>query len=313
MSKYQPIDRIMKELGHDDLLDLLQHELSSSDLNTLLLELFRRKAIGTSPAELLKQYAGNRFVHPSELDPIALKRMEIDLLSLAQARGFQPVQLSPIAPLGSCSVVGTADQNKIISALRGTEVIADATNALALHICHGLKTSRLSHAADTVRVCTTHRHVRAQHFQQPGLLSHFHLFCMVTSGQDQGSYAFEKKTLTEHLAVYRDIFSSLFDAEMKVSLNARGGYTDGEGLLHSLSAHLQETVPGLPVIENTTPSANNYYQGVQFTITAVINGQELNIGDGGFVDWPKKLLGRKKERMMISAIGLERLAAITSS
>lgn len=310
MNPNKAVRRIIRQLGCDDLLDTLQHELSSSDLNSLLLELFRQKATAVSSSDLLRQYATSRFVQPSEVDPIALKRMEIELLTQAQGHGFQPVQLSPVAPLGSCSVVGTADQNKIISALRGTEVVADATNALALHICHSIKSNQLSHAEASIRMCTTHRHVRAQHFDKPSLLTHFHLFCMVTSGQDRGSYTFEKNTLTEHLHCYQHIFRALFHANMKVKLNRMGGYTDGEGLMTRLSRHLMENIPDLPVIENFTESTNNYYKGLQFTLVVTINGTELNIGDGGFVDWPQKLLGSKKERMMISAIGLERLVSL---
>lgn len=52
---------------------------------------------------------------------------------------------------------------------------------------------------------------------------------------------------------------------------------------------------------------NDYYKGLQFTIIVNLNGQELNIGDGGFVDWSQKLLSNKKERMMISAIGLDKI------
>ncbi|MGG3470244.1 hypothetical protein ABES02_22505 [Neobacillus pocheonensis] len=52
---------------------------------------------------------------------------------------------------------------------------------------------------------------------------------------------------------------------------------------------------------------NHYYQGLQFTIKTTIQGKEHFIGDGGFVNWTQKLLGRKKERLLISAIGLDRL------
>jgi hypothetical protein len=38
-----------------------------------------------------------------------------------------------------------------------------------------------------------------------------------------------------------------------------------------------------------------------------IHGREHHIGDGGFVDWTQQLLENKKERMLISAIGLDRL------
>ncbi|NOV00661.1 hypothetical protein [Paenibacillus planticolens] len=52
---------------------------------------------------------------------------------------------------------------------------------------------------------------------------------------------------------------------------------------------------------------NQYYKGFQFTIKTVINGVVHFIGDGGFVDWTQKIIGNKKERLLISAIGLDRL------
>ena len=42
----------------------------------------------------------------------------------------------PVSVLGSCAVVSTTSQHKILSALPGTEVLADATHSLALHIAH---------------------------------------------------------------------------------------------------------------------------------------------------------------------------------
>jgi hypothetical protein len=49
---------------------------------------------------------------------------------------------------------------------------------------------------------------------------------------------------------------------------------------------------------------------LQFTIIVNLNGQQIHIGDGGFVDWSQKMLNNKKERMLISAIGLERLLQV---
>lgn len=34
---------------------------------------------------------------------------------------------------------------------------------------------------------------------------------------------------------------------------------------------------------------------------------QIEIGDGGFVDWISQILGNKKERCLISGIGLDRL------
>ncbi len=224
------LKRIINQLGTaENILDILSNQISLSDLNTLLLEVFRRRTAGALAGELLKRYATNRFVYPAEMNPIELKRLEIDVLNIAQSALYTPIQLSPVAPLGSCSIVAASDQNKIISALRGTEVVADATNVLALHICNLIKSGKMKSDEAFIRFSTTHRHVRAQKFNQPGQFTHFHLFCMVASGKDSGSYSFEKQTLLEHVSVYQSIFKSLFQKDIKVELNRRDGYTDSEG------------------------------------------------------------------------------------
>jgi hypothetical protein len=301
------IQRIINKVGTDHILQLLGEQIPLSDLNTLLLEVFRKVTDASSASELLKRYSNNRFVNPAEINPIQLKNLEIKTLEMAQSFSYNPIQLSPVAPLGSCSIVATADQNKIISALRGTEVVADATNLLALHICDSIKLGTLKNDGDSIRFSTTHRHVRAQNFNKPGLLPHFHLFCMVTSGKDKGSYSFEKQSFFEHINVYQKIFASLFHTNIKVSISGRSGYTDSEGLIHNMIKYIKEKSPEIVVFVNTNKINNDYYKGLQFTIIVNLNGQEQNIGDGGFVDWSQKLLSNKKERMMISAIGLDRL------
>ncbi|SDO04257.1 hypothetical protein SAMN04487897_107171 [Paenibacillus sp. yr247] len=307
MTESKAIQRILDKLNRNDFIDLLSERVSLSDLNTLLLELFRKKTSDTSYGDLLRNYSANRFVQPAELNPIALKQMEIHILKIAQSYSYQAMQLSPVAPLGSCSVVATSDQNKIISALRGTEVVADATNVLALHICDLLKKGTLKNNDDSLRFSTTHRHVRAQKFSNPGSLTHFNLFCMVASGRDRGSYSFEKETLAEHISVYQKVFSSLYNTNIKVRLKRLAGYTDANGFMQRLSLFIKDVSPEIIVIEDESEGNNQYYKGLQFTVIVNINGKEINIGDGGFVDWSQKLLGNKKERMMISAIGLDRL------
>lgn len=301
------LNRIVRNLGPDALPESLTARIPPSDLNTLLLEVFRDLSKKSSPAGLLKRYATNRFVRPSLADPIDLKQLELDALKIARNHSYRPIQLSPVAPLGSCSIVAASDQNKIVSALRGTEVVADATNVLALHICHAIKSGTMSNHPDFIRYSTTHRHVRAQKYDHPSLLSHFHLFCLVASGKDKGSYSFEKQAFAEHIHLYRDIFKLLFDADIQVALSMRSGYIDSHGLVETVLAYAHERLPDVKAFVNAEPVNNQYYKGLQFTIIANINGQRLNIGDGGFVDWSQQLLDNRKERMMISAIGLERL------
>jgi hypothetical protein len=302
------LERIVRDLGVDDIVALLSERIPGTDLNTLLLEVFREKANRSSASDLLKRYEENRFVHPAAVDPIQMKQLEIDVLRIARRHLAIPVQLSPVAPLGSCSVVATVDQNKIISAIRGTEVVSDATNLLALHISDLIKSRKNSNRDDFIRLSTTHRHVRAQYFGNvSGMLPHFNLFCMVTAGIDQGSYSFEKQSFWEHIKVYQDIFRSLFGSDIVVVLSGRVGYKDSDGLLQRIIQYGEDRSIKVTLSIKEPNIENQYYKGLQFTVITNINGREHYIGDGGFVDWSQQLLGNKKERLFISAIGLDRL------
>src|SRR5215831_15923496 len=96
-------NRVATKTGYPDLLDVLSEKLSASELNTLMLELFRRKARKMTAAELLRQFAKNRFAAPSQVGTIAFNEFELRCLKLARSRGFEPITLSPLAPFGTCS------------------------------------------------------------------------------------------------------------------------------------------------------------------------------------------------------------------
>ncbi|MGO4185836.1 hypothetical protein AB4Z17_32390 [Paenibacillus sp. TAF43_2] len=303
------LERILRKLDQADLINLLVDRISSSDLNSLLLKVFSEKTKTSSPNDLFKRYKNNRFVHPADVDVLLLKRLELDVLDIASKHSFSPIQLSPVAPLGCSSVLGTVDQNKAISALRGTEVVSDATNLLALHISKLLKSNVSNDKRDNyIRFSTTHRHVRAQFFgDAPGMLPHFHLFCMVTSGLDEGSYSFEKQSLWEHIKVYQSIFETLFGSDIEIILSERSGYKDSAGLVSRIIKHGNGLSMNVSVSTGEPNMENQYYTGLQFTLKTVIGETEYFIGDGGFVDWTQNMLGSRKERLLISAIGLDRL------
>jgi len=125
LSTYQLIamnniaNRIAEKIGHPALLNDLAEKLSASELNTLLLELFRTRAKKIAPAELLRQFEKNRFVQPSPVDPIHFLEFEMRCLWLAKSKGFKPTTLSPLAPLGTCSAIAFVDQNNVVTSLRG--------------------------------------------------------------------------------------------------------------------------------------------------------------------------------------------------
>src|SRR5688572_24615637 len=116
-----PLDRILRESYGANLLDLLAEQLPPTDLQSLLLEVYRRRAAQQTPASLLASYERNRFVHPSPVNPVAL--LDVDRLALSLAAPlFEPLELAPVCPLGTNSVVASIDQNKTIATIRNTEL-----------------------------------------------------------------------------------------------------------------------------------------------------------------------------------------------
>jgi len=83
----------------------------SSRLWSLLLEVAQARAAGRRPADLVEQFDRDRFVQPAPVDQRTL--VEIDRHLLGAASGFESIELSPVAPLGACSIMGHASQNKV--------------------------------------------------------------------------------------------------------------------------------------------------------------------------------------------------------
>jgi hypothetical protein len=153
-----------------------------------------QRAAQRTPAHLQQQWERDRFVCPAYIDQRTLN--ELDGHLLAAASGFEARELSPLAPLGSCSAIGLTSQNKIVSTFRGTEVVSDPTNLLALESARRLRGNPLQ----TIKLMTNHRCVRAQQVpNQPGYAAHFRLFCMTTAGHERKDQGLLVEALSEHI------------------------------------------------------------------------------------------------------------------
>ena len=303
------LDRLARETGISDLVEILDRRLSASDLNSLLLAVFFKKAVQITPAALLRAYRQNRFVQPAQVDAIAFTEFCIAWLKAAQTAGFQPLQLSPVSPLGTCSVVATAHQDKILTALRGTEVVADATNVLALESV--VQRQAQSSPVEPTHFSVVHRHVRAQEVpKMPGFSAHFSILGLTSAGRDTGSFDFEKENLRRHIAFYKNYFEKKLGlAPVKIRLKSLD--TDGEKtrLFQAVISFLEKNEPGweIEVVESKQVE-QEYYLDLQFKVVIPgFGGQELEIADGGFTDWTQRLSGNRKERLLISGMGLELL------
>jgi hypothetical protein len=293
------LKNIQNKLSKDHFLTEIAQKLSGTEFNSLLLEIFNIRAATIKPAQLLKEFEHNRFVEPAKIDTIKSRELELKWLKHADKKGFRAIILSPVSPLGTCSAMGKVNQNKIISSLRGTEVVADATNVLAMKIARDFK--RVPDKNLLAKYSTVHRHIRSQFFNNPDFSAHFDLFCMVSGGFDRGSYIFELQQLNEHIGTILDLLKISFP-QAKTYLQF---YLKEEN--NTLKNILTESHHAWNAIKYDflTDLENKYYQTIQFKIFISLNEREINIADGGIVNWIQQLTGNKKHRTMISGVGIE--------
>src|SRR3954462_15476728 len=113
------IERIARELNPADLLHGMSHQLSASDLQSLLLQVFRERSAVRTPGELLTQFERSAVVRPAAIDPRALA--ELERAAFACAAEFEALELAPVAPLGLNRVLGGIDQNNCLATVRNME------------------------------------------------------------------------------------------------------------------------------------------------------------------------------------------------
>jgi hypothetical protein len=294
------IERIERESGVAGLAEILADRLNPSDLQSLLIEVTRRRAAKRSPADLLKDFSTSRFFGVSRPERAALLAWEQLVLALCDGR-FEPVELSPVAPLGACSVVATVDQDWSIGTTRRGEVASDPTNVLALEAARLRKAS-----GSDVHLATSHRVVRPQNYGDGKMLAHFRLFALVSAGGDRGGYGFEAEALGRQIG----LLLAAFTQYLAPGTALRVGYT--RTVAPAQDARLEAlrevaAANGAELFEEVgRKAAAGYYAGFCFHIFA----GDMQLADGGAVDWGAKLTGNGKERMVISGCGVERLLGL---
>lgn len=272
--------------------EVLGGGLSPSELQTVLLEVCRARAAVVTPARVMRRWREDRFVRPSGVDPRALVKTQAMLWERLPER-FAGVELSPLAPLGTCSAVATVDQNKVVSTIRGTEVASDPTNELAIEAA---VRRRAGQARVDLAACQ--RVVRAQAVDGPGMFAHFELFALVSSARDTGSGRIEAEMLVDHLRFWHDVLGD--EARFSFTTFAQSAVRE----------RIDDTVrPALKVEFAEDPErdqGSNYYSGTALGIGV----GDAGLGDGGFTRWTAELLGDAKERCLISCVSTERLTAL---
>jgi hypothetical protein len=269
--------------------------IGGSELQSLLLEVMRRRAAARTPADVLAQYRRDRFVRPSVIDQRVL--VELDMHLLAVADGFDAIELSPVTPLGTSSTMGPTDQHKVLSALRGTEVVSDPTNVLALECAE-----RLRVAPDTpVHFATSQRVIRAQALpNKPGFAAHFRIFCLASAGRESKDHAFAVDTLARHITTMLRALDRL----------EQHGYRFGERRVDILATAEKSAIGDR--IANAVGGTRKllehpYYNGgVRYMLWVTHeSGEQVPLIDGGLFDWVAKLTSNRRAVYATTGMGAQ--------
>jgi hypothetical protein len=293
----KPIARSWVKAGlPPDSYDALMSGLPASRLWSLLMDVADARATRRRPAELVEQWDRDRFVQPAIVDQRSL--VELDACLLGATSAFESIELSPVAPLGVCAIMGHASQNKVLSALRGTELVSDPTNVMALECAHRLRRD----AGATVRLATSHRCVRAQPIpKRRGLTSNFRIFCLASAGLERQNHAFVVDAMAEQMRTLLHALDQLeqqgfaFPDRRITILTTENRVALGDRIV----AQLGGVEAARALLEHPY-----YNQGFRFQIAArSTEGIEIPLIDGGAFDWVAKLTSNRRVGFVASGLG----------
>ena len=286
----------------------LESTLPPSDLQTLLMAITRTRARHRTASDLMRRWREDRSVRPSTVDARAVARVEGRLWD-ALPDAFAGVELSPVSPLGTCSAVAAVDQHRVLSTTRGTEVVSDLTNALAIEAAWRRRDS----GERVVHLAAAHRVLRMQPFAPPAS-QHFRLFALVSTTRDTGGGRAEAQLMVDHLRVWTRVLPPLAPgAELRVELSTYDSPLLRERVQDTVLPALRPLPPRVTVVPDVAREhGRGYYTTAALRILASAgSAAAVELGDGGLTDWTAQLLADAKERCLISCVSTERLCALS--
>jgi hypothetical protein len=287
-----------------DLSDLLA--LSPSESRGLLMGLARAQVARRSPRDVLAQWSRDATVRPSSVDLRTTVRF--DALALEAAVGYDALLLSPVAPLGINAVVAPTSEDRTLATTRGSEVVSDPTNVLAVESARHLV---LDPEAE-VHLCTSHQILRMQ--QAPtteGRSQHFRLFALSDAGRGRPDHDFEVHAVLRQIGVYSKLLDSCEDLGLTFPDRAVILRTsaDRQVLGDRIAEALRSSHPTLQVHQEPLVSA--YYGGLRVGFGAADRtGEFQEVVDLGAFDWVAQYLSDARQRFVASAIGIQLLALL---
>jgi hypothetical protein len=273
----------------------LSKGIAASELWSLLLAVFEQRALQRAPADIRHQWQRDRFVVPAPIDQRIFNALDGHLLAAAST--FESVELSPLAPLASCSGIALTSQKRTVSTIRGTEVVSDPTNLLAIE-----SAVRLAEDPERViKLATSHRCVRAQPFPKtPGFAAHFRMFVLTTAGHERKDHGLLIEALADHMRTHLRAMDRL--EQHGYAFSSRTIKLLATPERRSVAERIAQALPGTPIAMETLE--HNYYDGLRFMISARTSiGEDIQFIDGGAFDWMHKLTSNRKHVFVASGLG----------
>jgi hypothetical protein len=300
------IHRIERQAATPGLAAILAN-LSAPDLQSLLLEAYRQQAGRRTPAMILAEHSRSRFTRPSQGSAEAFASFE-RLAYENLPPDFEALELSPVCPLATASSVAAVSQDWSVATIRNTEVVSDPTNVLALECALRRKSS-----AAAVNLAASHRVLRPQKFSGSHMVSHFRVFALASAGRDEGNRDFEVRELSRHASFYVRLLRAFSNPRLpiRIALTDFGSPDRTVQLEQQMLGPLRASLNVECSLDPNRPSGRGYYRDLCIKIHAQTpDGEWIELGDGGSVDWTQRLLSNSKERLVTSGLGSERVCTL---
>ena len=279
--------------------EALLRTLNPIELRTILADVARSRASDQTPADLIKRWREDKLLEPSMLDPREALPITAKLWEAVPPE-FVGVTLSQLTSLGSGIHLGGLGQNRVVTTMRGTEVLADPKHGLALEASR-----RRRNGHSRVHLAT---HARCTHaWDHSEESSHELRFALVSSAPDGGGLSTEADLLDLHLDYWREIMGTVVPRgriELTVWDSTLAGLIEARG-----------TRDGVIVVDSASDERRpwrNPYTTAAFRFVVDGDGDEAHeVGDGGFVTWTLALTRNRKDRCLVSGVSVDAIVPHT--
>jgi hypothetical protein len=338
------VPRIERELGMAGLVDALAQRLSASDLRSMLMAVYSVRAAGMRETEILAHAARDPLLAPSAVSYRELMAFDSVAFHSAPefvALDLSPVcPFSAASTLGGTSQNNVLTTIRNVEVL-GDSTIALALEACrrrssvdVVRLCASHRVVRLqpfdirgySPHFRLFSLVTGGRDRGSFRFETANLREHVRVYLRMFRVLNDAGFALQNSRVefTDMIALEAALTDAgITHEEIRESVRAhRLGGSERFLREHGLAAlptatHSQLESDVVAPLEDEFPEAHfsvnphrleglRYYSSFAFRISSEApDGNYYPIVDGGFTDWTARLMGNRKERLLISGIGSE--------